>query len=484
MMYVGVLSRLLLAVIGGGAENSNSEIDSFLTSWSTISGSSIRTLADYLLVPALPPVQEEETTSNDRWNNSSSNNNASATLSDDDDNGRNTTKTTTRVLLSDEDEVEFSEKDAVCYAERYGNLLKGYCGGGSPDKCDHRALRSHYRNHGKAERLIWGCSENFLDADGRKAAACYAQRYVNLLGGYCKGNDAKKCDHLGLYFHYKHHGRAEQLVWGCRGRSLVPAKPVADQLPFLSQRSSHRRLKENKLHILVFETVASRVPDTVLLQQAADHAGIYTTVFGTGTEFEGFGTKWQVILPVLADLPSNELVVIADGRDVILNIHSKDETNGQDVLAGFSAAYDALTYDKPGAVVMSAEGQCCVAALTYCKPGDYFNSTTGRRSQRACPSGDPGCRWAGDSHRLPWEDMMIDIARKATGGQDVYDVYLNAGLVTGRRDDLIKLLRVADMEVYEDDQAVFTDVLYSQRDVIVLDYAQVIYYDSKLVVVA
>ena len=88
--------------------------------------------------------------------------------------------------------------------------------------------------------------------------------------------------------------------------------------------------------------------------------------------FEGFGTKWGVVVPVLKDMPDNALVAIVDGRDVLLNIHKDDPKQGVDIRNGFVEAHKALTHDKPGAVVMSTEGQCCVAAMTFVKPGDYF----------------------------------------------------------------------------------------------------------------
>ena len=166
-----------------------------------------------------------------------------------------------------------------------------------------------------------------------------------------------------------------------------------------------------------------------------------------------------------------------DGRDVLLNIHKDDPEQGKDIAEGFSLAYHALTSETPGAVVMSTEGQCCVSALTYVELGDYFN-TDGSRAERACASGEEGCKWNGDAKKLPWEDFQRDHAFKETG-LHLRDVYLNAGLVAGKPEDLLRVIETADMLPQEDDQAVFTDYMYNFPDEIVLDYAQQMFGNAR-----
>jgi hypothetical protein len=107
---------------------------------------------------------------------------------------------------------------------------------------------------------------------------------------------------------------------------------------------------------------------------------------------------------------------------------------------------------------LSAEAQCCVAALTQAQPGDYFDDNR-RRSGRACSSGTQDCPWAGDALRLPWEAVQEDLAKNRTG-LDVADAYLNAGLVGGAVENLLNVLEIASMDGPEDDQVVFTDLMY------------------------
>jgi hypothetical protein len=238
----------------------------------------------------------------------------------------------------------------------------------------------------------------------------------------------------------------------------------------------------SRFHILLFETDRERVPDMLLTKQI-DKAGISYSVFGTGAKFEGFGTKWGLALSALDNVPPDDLVAISDGRDVILNIHANDKDQGQRTIEGFELAYKALTLDKPGAVVMSAEGQCCVSALTHATPGSYFHAN-GTRAERACASGEEGCLWAGDSYKLPWQNMMQELAKNSMQGHYVQDSYLNAGLVAGRARDVKRLIKLADMKAFEDDQAVFTDLFYTWPDLLVLDYAQEMFGTSPLSVCA
>ena len=358
------------------------------------------------------------------------------------------------------------EKDAVCYAERYPDLLKGFCYG-DVHQCALAELFQHYEKHGKKEELIWGCRViPSLTEQERKDAICYAVRYPDLFNGFC-GGDKTKCDEVEIFEHYRIHGKRSKMIWGCRDRDIVPARPLdytvsSDEAP--------------ELHILVFETNAEKAAAMTLATQSHD-AGIHFQAFGVNVKFEGFGTKWEVVQPILRDLPENSLVAIVDGRDVLLNIHKDDPTKGREVHDGFVSSFQALTAGKPGAVVMSTEGQCCVAALTFVKPGDYFDAE-GNRNVRACPSGEEGCMWAGDSKKLPWEDFMHEMAKERTG-LVVEDAYVNSGLVAGRPQDLLDLIRKVDLEVSEDDQAVFTDYMYNFPDLLVLDYAQQMFGNAR-----
>eukprot|EP00977_Amphora_coffeiformis_P028741 scaffold36787_cov199-Amphora_coffeaeformis.AAC.1 len=355
--------------------------------------------------------------------------------------------------------------NAICYAERYPDLFQGFCDGDA-SKCRVEELLEHYEQFGQTSELLWGCRYEPKPDALMNDAVCYAIRYPDLFQGFCGGNKAN-CNDFGLYEHYQNIGKKFQLIWGCRDRPIVPAKPLDFEGP---------QFEDPEIHILVFETSAEKAAEMKLAAQSLE-AGIELTVFGIGTKFQGFGTKWGVVQPMLHNMHPDTIVAIVDGRDVLLNIHKEDKSKGRDVIQGFIQSYLALTSGRPGSIVMSTEGQCCVSALTYAKPGDYFDRD-GNRLGRACASGEEGCLWNGDSHKLPWENFQQDLAKERTG-RDLEDVYLNAGLVTGRAAHILNIIQTADMEVYEDDQAVFTDFMYKFPDLIILDYAQQLFGNAR-----
>jgi len=215
------------------------------------------------------------------------------------------------------------------------------------------------------------------------------------------------------------------------------------------------------------------------VNQADQLPGVSAAVFGQGQHFDGYGSKYSAVLPMLKKMASGDLVVLSDGRDVLINnpSFSGSETS-QAALAEFRAAFEAITAQKPHAVVVSAEAQCCVSALTFAEPGDYF-AADGSRAQRACSSGADDCLWNGDDKAKPWESFMQAIALERTEGKSYDDVYLNAGLMAGKVEDLIHVIEAAAIGNEEDDQAVLTDYMYQNQDAIVLDYGQTLFGNNR-----
>lgn len=229
-------------------------------------------------------------------------------------------------------------------------------------------------------------------------AICYAERYPNLSEVFC-GGDLKKCDYHALAEHFDKFGRDEHLIFGCRHRDIQPALPVGQ-----------KETQIQDVHILIFETNSATA---VLPAEQAAQAGLSFTVFGGGHQFKGFGSKWTFLPDILVTMDPNALVLVIDGRDVMLNIPQTDTETimsmAQQLLDSTKKTYAALKSDKPNAVVMSAESACCVAALTHTSPGDLFDEDLNRTS-RACSSGTKNCMWAGDTFRVSRLDMTgIDL---------------------------------------------------------------------------
>jgi hypothetical protein len=264
------------------------------------------------------------------------------------------------------------------------------------------------------------------------------------------------------------------------------------------------------MHVLIYETesvVDSNSPAAVLLHQVqrlSKNSNVNGSLFGQGQDFVGFGSKFNAFLPLLDDLPAEDIVVVADSRDVLLNNHNDEtgiqtEVNQDDehqLVSRFHLAYHHLmetSTHSPNAIIVSAESQCCVSALSHVPPGSYYNSDGSRSSQRACLSGTPGCYWKDDSIASQWEVFMSHVAETTHRQRQRYigknenvesssyeDKFLNAGLIVGSVSNLRNVLRDAQIGVDEDDQAVLTDYMYHNPDMIVLDYDQTLFGNNRL----
>ena len=316
-----------------------------------------------------------------------------------------------------------------------------------------------------------------LNETNANDAKCYAERYPNLKDGFCNG-DAMKCDLKKLQDHYLNHGVLENLIWQCIPIYTASSPKAATLLnpgDLLDiNTNSITDPIEGAIEGLIYETETDS-PDIAAMQHSISTVpGIHLTTFGQGTQFRGFGSKYSSVLPLLENFHPRALVVISDGRDVLINAGSR----ANEALEAFKGVFLALTFGSPEAVVVSAEASCCVSALTYAKPGDYFDRSTSQRNKHACSSGEAGCLWAGDKFKLPWVSSMQVLAKSRTR-TEVEHAYLNAGLVAGRAEDLRDLFQALQMEDYEDDQAVMTDFMISHPDSIVLDYAQEMFGNNK-----
>lgn len=267
--------------------------------------------------------------------------------------------------------------------------------------------------------------------------------------------------------------------------NAVAATQASTSIPDVTsftRRSKGSSLQENDqgtpptLHIFIYETNQEKdSPAAILLEQANSLPGVQAVVFGQGSRFEGYASKYNAVRPLLDATNPEELVIITDGRDVLIN--AEYGVVSETSVPKFVEAYDGITSSFPGAVVISAEAQCCVSALTHVTPGGYFHAD-GSRKDRSCTSGAADCMWNGDDQAIPWETFMKTLAIDRVG-ETYDDVYLNAGLMAGTAGDLAELFDQLQMENTEDDQAVLTDFMHLHPDRIVLDYKQSLFGNNR-----
>jgi len=240
------------------------------------------------------------------------------------------------------------------------------------------------------------------------------------------------------------------------------------------QQQQQQQALRDDVMVLMFETDESLQHDPKsplhFFREKGDTAHLQTTVYGGKLDYHGFGDKYQTLKPLLEIMDSDKLVILADARDVVLNVPD-NEAFASLAVDNFVETYKKLTKDTPGAVVMSAEAQCCVSAMSHAHPSEYFDPITKKRTKRACSSGSDECMWYPSQNIEDWQVFMEDLAFNTTGDENS-DVYLNAGLMVGYPADLINLLNVLDIGPAEDDQAVLSGLMYQFPDMIKLDYKQ------------
>ena len=73
-----------------------------------------------------------------------------------------------------------------------------------------------------------------------------------------------------------------------------------------------------QIEVLIYETESVKdTPAANLFKQVQHLEGVTATLVGQGQSFDGFGSKYAAVYPVLSTMNPDALVVISDGRDVI-----------------------------------------------------------------------------------------------------------------------------------------------------------------------
>jgi hypothetical protein len=263
------------------------------------------------------------------------------------------------------------------------------------------------------------------------------------------------------------------LVFAAAQLVLANAVPLAEFSAYLrSGHEAHENL--NKLKIIIYET-GPYSTSLETFMNVAEKYGVESVVVGQGSEFEGFGSKYGQLKDSLDELKDDPqaLVAVIDGRDVLLNVnHDVDRNTFQLRVNQFIDTFKEMVTGKPRAVLMSAEQQCCVAALCHAdSPSFYFDPDSGKRAQRACPSGEEGCGWLDNENVKFWQSLMVAEAYSNTGSREI-SPYLNAGLMVGTAQNLIDLIERIDLGNEEDDQAVLSAMYLQFPELVVLDYEQ------------
>lgn len=183
-------------------------------------------------------------------------------------------------------------------------------------------------------------------------------------------------------------------------------------------------------------------------------------------------SKWATVVALLADTPPDTLVVLGDADRGVIHQY----------LYPILTAFKSRLVDRIGvqnAIILSTSTFCCVPAMTTMPLGSLF-SADGRRSghtndcdesnktNKNCPNVDTN---GTNDETEVWRDFMSNMAaqRKFPNAQTLY---LDAGLMAGKAEDLKLVLEMAGIQADEDATAVLTDLMRHSPNLILLDYNQ------------
>jgi hypothetical protein len=134
-------------------------------------------------------------------------------------------------------ELDPLRKDHLrCYAMRYPDILQGYCKGldsvagnmndnsQESEACNWDDLEAHYKSAGISEKRVLTCAHEDV--------VCYAERYPDLVRGYC-GGDISSCSHTNQHDLLKHYvlvGLKEGRQFGCQTATLPTTSTTSSTL--------------------------------------------------------------------------------------------------------------------------------------------------------------------------------------------------------------------------------------------------------------
>jgi len=231
------------------------------------------------------------------------------------------------------------------------------------------------------------------------------------------------------------------------------------------------------VHWLVAETNPEHNPRGEGSTKKLDDTGVRRNwkmnLLNAGKPWEGFCQKYSALRDYIAAnrLRGTDLVVVTDGRDVLVNRDSAD----------FAKSFRSKFR---GGVVFGTEQECCVEVMYEYKPGAFVGKTKAGISRRKPAISGPG--W--DDGTAPRDKDGLWMRRlhskvpkhlrnKAAGAFP----YLNGGLACGTVKAWKALLKaMGKFDTWEDDQALFTDVMLAKSGLVKLDYNQEFFSNSNV----
>lgn len=248
-------------------------------------------------------------------------------------------------------------------------------------------------------------------------------------------------------------------------------------------------------------------------------------VCGINTKWDGWYGRYKIYLDLLNTIPSSQLIFITDSRDVLVNNSPDEFVSNYDKLI---TKYKDLNKNK---IIFGTEIGCCVNQMWHYSPGSVFsniddsNVTNARdsinkqvfeknlksesifdkikfgdildkieeseseseynknhsyslkRNDKIFPNGKD-FPW---EHWIKWNNFFKEkfIEANIKYKLDIKDkkypiIKLNFGMMAGLSANILKMLKLFDMQPGEDDQHLASEFFYSRPEMIILDYTQLL----------
>jgi len=188
-------------------------------------------------------------------------------------------------------------------------------------------------------------------------------------------------------------------------------------------------------------------------------------ILGQGAHYTGWSLVLTLALQEINLMWDERLIVIADYRDVLLNLNTGQDLSADSFAALLEEKFLNITRSNPKAVLLSSEPQCCVAACGDLRPGSAI-AADGSRTAFFCES-SKSCVDRGYAEE--WKRKQEDLADTVGAGRHKYK-YLNAGLLAGRVNHIKELLySLMPFRESEDNQALLTEKFLRRPDMSCLE---------------
>lgn len=217
---------------------------------------------------------------------------------------------------------------------------------------------------------------------------------------------------------------------------------------------NHHHINSKKILVVLYDTNVNNEQVRKYIK-TLNHFGYNYKVVGDD-EWKGFGRKIKTLEYFLNTLPSNQVVVISDARDVFVVRDAKD----------LWSQYKKIANNK---ILVSTELGCCENARTDTPPGSFRLVN-------------------GESNKLPvsdntaiqqWVSEFTKLANEKHPNRKWKWVNPNAGLYMGKVGDLLKMYRLMNIvHDNEDDQSVLSEIILQNPNMFVLDHLSEIFSSS------